>query len=87
VVGQVLVFGKAKTPNFIHLRTLHVQIPKHLVLIGKARFAHFPRELLDCVLGDASNPRGRANRAAFAKAANYRTALFMVELVHKGHYA
>lgn len=87
MVGQVLILGIAKIPNFIALDSLAGQVAKGLLLEFQAGFTQFAGELLNGVLGYAGNPHRGANRATIDKAANYRTALFFCNRVHAVHYA
>jgi hypothetical protein len=87
IVRNVLIFGIAEVPNLVRLNALARQVAKDVVLVFQARFAQFAGELLNCVLGNASYPHGRPNRATIAEAANHGTALFFGELFHTRHYA
>ena len=53
---------------------------------GTGTSTHFAGELLNCVLGNASNPHGRPNRATIDKATDHGTTLFSGELLHAPRY-
>lgn len=80
--GDILLFGADKTPNFVHLNALAIEVHEHAVLIPSSGHAGIHGQLRDRRFAEPGEAGHSTDAVAFAEKVKDAGAIGGRELVH-----